>query len=556
MRGLARRSPSCSIAHERGNLAKTTNRTCSQEIRPVPPTAHSNIREYTVSELSFALKRTVEEAYEYVRVRGEISGFKRAASGHMYMALKDADAVLDAVCWRGMASRLEVKPEDGLEVIATGKLTTYPGRSKYQLVIQSLEPAGVGALMALLEERKKKLAAEGLFAPERKRPIPFLPRVVGVITSPTGAVIRDILHRLSDRFPRDVLVWPVVVQGEGAAEQVAAAIRGFNALPVQGDIARPDVLIVARGGGSLEDLWAFNEEIVVRAAADSTIPLISAVGHETDTTLIDYVADLRAPTPTAAAEKAVPVRSELISRVETLGSRLDGARRRLVDDRRQRVAGLARGLPSPREILALPQQCVDDLGERLPRALVTTVERARARLDRLAGQMTPLALEREIERRRDRLRELGERARRELRAVRDDRVAGLKHLTRMLRPDLLVRDVRHMGERVEGLAERLNRSYMLKVDRWRDALAAQVRLMESLSYGQVLARGFALVRDAAGQPVTRAAGAVAGADWEVEFHDGRVPVEVKGADSAGDRLTRPRAKRNSTDDGDRQGKLL
>ena len=272
------------------------------------PEAAANLPEHSVSELSEAIKRTLEGRFERVRVRGEISGFKRAASGHLYMALKDENAVLDAVCWRGLAGRLTVAPEDGLEVVATGRITSYPGRSKYQIVIESLELAGEGALLKLLEERRKKLAAEGLFDPERKRPPPFLPTVIGVVTSPTGAVIRDILHRLSDRFPRRVLVWPVLVQGKGAAEQVAAAIEGFNRLEPDGPVPRPDLIIVARGGGSLEDLWAFNEEVVVRAAAGSRIPLISAVGHETDTTLIDHAADLRAPTPTAAAEMAVPVR--------------------------------------------------------------------------------------------------------------------------------------------------------------------------------------------------------------------------------------------------------
>jgi exodeoxyribonuclease VII large subunit len=494
----------------------------------VPQPAQSNVHEYTVSELSFALKRTVEETYEYVRVRGEISGFKRAASGHMYMALKDADAVLDAVCWRGMAGRLEIQPEDGLEVIATGKLTTYPGRSKYQLVIQSMEHAGAGALMALLEERKKKLAAEGLFAPERKRPIPFLPRVIGVVTSPTGAVIRDILHRLTDRFPRDVLVWPVIVQGEGAAAQVARAIQGFNQMAEGGDIPRPDVLIVARGGGSLEDLWAFNEEIVVRAAAESAIPLISAVGHETDTTLIDYASDLRAPTPTAAAEKAVPVRSELSATIEALSNRLEGARRRLVDDRRQQVAGLARGLPSPREILALPQQRVDDIGERLPRALVTAVERSRARLDRLSVKVTPMALTRDLARRQDRVRELGDRARRELRAVREGCHTALQSLGRLLRPDLLAQDVERAAVRARDLDARLERSYTSLIERCRRDLAAQNRLIESLSYTQVLKRGFALVRSADGAPVTAASSAKAGAFWDVEFHDGEVGVQVVG----------------------------
>jgi len=261
----------------------------------------NNLPEYSVSEISQAVKRTLEGAFERVRVRGEISGFKRAASGHLYFALKDEEAKLDAVCWRLSAGRLAVTPEDGLEVVAIGRVSSYPGRSSYQLVVESLELAGEGALLKLLEERRKKLAAEGLFDAARKRPLPFLPEVIGVITSPTGAVIRDILHRLEDRFPRRVLLWPVLVQGEGAKEQIAAAINGFNAIRPGGPLPRPDLLIVARGGGSLEDLWAFNEEIVVRAAAASTIPLISAVGHETDTTLIDHAADRRAPTPTAAA---------------------------------------------------------------------------------------------------------------------------------------------------------------------------------------------------------------------------------------------------------------
>src|SRR5882724_2285932 len=274
---------------------------------PPEPPPRNPLPEYTVSEISQAIRRTLEGSFERVRVRGEISGFKRAASGHLYLSLKDSEAVLDAVCWRMSAGRLAVSPEDGLEVIATGRMTSFPGRSRYQLVIDALEVAGVGALLKLLEERKQKLAAEGLFDAARKRPLPMLPRVIGVVTSPTGAVIRDILHRLADRFPRHVLLWPVLVQGEGSAEEVAAAIRGFNALG-GGGTPRPDVIIVARGGGSLEDLWSFNEEIVVRAAAESMIPLISAVGHETDFTLIDFVADRRAPTPTAAAEMAVPVR--------------------------------------------------------------------------------------------------------------------------------------------------------------------------------------------------------------------------------------------------------
>ncbi|MBM3521446.1 MAG: exodeoxyribonuclease VII large subunit, partial [Alphaproteobacteria bacterium] len=288
-------------------------------------TPRSNLPELTVSELSGAIKRTLEEGFERVRVRGELSGFKRHTSGHLYFALKDADALIDGVVWRGQAARLAIKPEDGLEVICTGRVTTYGARSKYQLIVDQMELAGEGALLKMIEERRKRLAAEGLFDEQRKKALPFLPDVIGVVTSPTGAVIRDILHRLADRFPRHVLVWPVAVQGEGAAQQVAEAIRGFNALAPGGAVPRPDVLIVARGGGSLEDLMAFNEEIVVRAAAASAIPLISAVGHETDTTLLDFAASRRAPTPTAAAEMAVPVRSELVARLSRDGSSLVAA---------------------------------------------------------------------------------------------------------------------------------------------------------------------------------------------------------------------------------------
>src|SRR5215469_16891357 len=301
-----------------------------------PPLA--NIPEWSVSELSAALRKTVEDAYGYVRVRGEVSGYRGPSpSGHCYFRLKDDKAVLEAVIWKTTFNRMRVKPEEGLDVIVTGRLTTFAGSSKYQIVVDTLEPAGVGALMALMEERKKKLAAEGLFDEARKKPLPWLPQVIGVVTSPTGAVIRDILHRLSDRFPRHVVVWPVKVQGEGSAEQVAAAINGFNALAEDGPTPRPDLLIVARGGGSLEDLWSFNEEIVVRAAAASKIPLISAVGHETDITLIDFASDRRAPTPTAAAEIAVPVRAELIGQVETCAGRLFAAWRRNIDRHRKEL---------------------------------------------------------------------------------------------------------------------------------------------------------------------------------------------------------------------------
>src|SRR5712672_4238259 len=325
----------------------------------------SNLAEYTVSELSRALKRSIEENFAYVRVRGEISGYKRHSSGHCYLVLKDSDAVLDAVCWRITAMRLGIKPEDGMEVVCTGRLTTFPGRSKYQLVIETIELAGIGALLKLLEERRRRLAAEGLFAAERKKKLPFLPEVIGIVTSPSGAVIRDVLHRLSDRFPRRVLLWPVAVQGDGAAAQVSAAIAGFNRLPEGGVVPRPQLIIVARGGGSLEDLMPFNEEIVVRAAAASAIPLISAVGHETDTTLIDHASDRRAPTPTAAAEMAVPVRLDLIGELNTKTGRLKGGLSRLFTSHRQNLAGLARGLPDPQDLLGAAAQRLDDRTERL-----------------------------------------------------------------------------------------------------------------------------------------------------------------------------------------------
>ena len=344
--------------------------------------AGDNSPALSVSELSGALKRTIETAFGEVRVRGEISGFKRHASGHCYFTLKDENACIDAVIWRTNAAALAFRPEDGAEVIATGKLTIYPGRSKYQIVVERLELAGEGALLALLEKRRKTLAAEGLFDAERKRKLPFLPRVIGVVTSPTGAVIRDILHRLEDRCPTHVILWPVPVQGEGAAEKIAAAIRAFASIE-----PRPDLLIVARGGGSIEDLWAFNEEAVVRAAAESPIPLISAVGHETDTTLIDHAADLRAPTPTAAAELAVPVRSELFAELAELGHRAQHCLSRRAERARERLELTVSRWPRPETLLAPVAQRIDELGERLPRSLAARAGHARADLNLVAGRL-------------------------------------------------------------------------------------------------------------------------------------------------------------------------
>src|SRR5258708_25660694 len=348
-----------------------------------------NAPEFTVSDLSSALKRRVEDAYGHVRGRGEISGFRGPpSSGHCYFALKDDSAKIEAVIWKTAHARMRFKPQEGLEVIATGRLTTYPGSSKYQIVIEALEPAGIGALMALMEERKRKLAAEGVFDEARKQLLPWLLEVIGVVTSPTGAVIRDILHRLQDRFPRRVLVWPVRVQGEGSAEQIAAAIRGFNALPEGSRIPRPDLLIVARGGGSLEDLWSFNEEIVVRAAADSMIPLISAAGHQTDITLLDFVADKRAPTPTAAAEMAVPVRSELFVEVSGLARRSMVCWQRGQESRCNELRAAARALPGASELLAIPRQRLDSAAASLPRGLKANTNAHHRRFSRVSAGLT------------------------------------------------------------------------------------------------------------------------------------------------------------------------
>jgi len=369
-------------------------------------TPGENAPALSVSELSAMLKRAVEDAFGHVRVRGEISGFKRHASGHCYFTLKDQDSCMDAVIWRASAAQLRFRPEDGIEVVATGRITTYPARSRYQIVVERLELAGQGALMALLDRRRRELAAEGLFDAARKRPLPFAPKVIGVVTSPTGAVIRDILHRLADRCPCRVILWPVPVQGEGAAEQVAAAIRGFGALDPVGSVPRPDLIIVARGGGSIEDLWAFNEEVVVRALAGSPIPTISAVGHETDTSLSDFAADMRAPTPTAAAELAVPVRSELLAQIRQLGARAERCASRTAERAAERLEALLRHWPEREDLLAPQQQRLDDLAERLPRALRSRLDRARGELGHAAGALRPTLLVRKLERGQERLASL------------------------------------------------------------------------------------------------------------------------------------------------------
>jgi len=439
------------------------------------PGGATNVPAYSVSDISGALKRLVEDHFGRVRVRGEISGYKVHTSGHAYYTLKDAQAVLDAVSWRANVAKFKFKVEDGLEVVAVGRLTTYPGRSKYQLIVESMEPAGAGALMALLEKRKAALAAEGLFAPERKKPLPFLPSIIGVVTSPSGAVLRDILHRISERFPCRVIVWPVQVQGEGAAEQVAAAINGF-----QNFQPRPDVIIVARGGGSIEDLWAFNEEIVVRAAAASRIPLISAVGHETDTTLIDFVSDRRAPTPTAAAELATPVLAELRLGLRELGARQMAAVLRIFDQQRERVEGLRRALPRPETLLEHATQRLDDWAERLAAA--------------------PAALL-------------------------DKKSQVLQGFASLLRPQLLLKDAAQMQQRLQEWRARMQQAALRRTDDKQRALDGLAALMASLSYQNVLKRGFALVRSAQGELLTSAKAVAKEEQVTLVLQDGEVAVK-------------------------------
>ncbi len=495
----------------------------------------ANVAEYSVSELSGAIKRALEQGFGYVRLRGEVSGYRGPhASGHCYFALKDDKAKIEAVIWKGVFQRLKVKPEEGMEVVAQGRITTYPGSSKYQIVIESLEPAGIGALMALLEERKKKLAAEGLFEEERKRPRPFLPGVVGIITSPTGAVIRDMLHGFNERFPTRVLIWPVRVQGETCAAEVAAAIRGFNAITPGGAIARPDVLIVARGGGSLEDLWGFNEEVVVRAVAESAIPLISAVGHETDWTLIDLVADARAPTPTKAAEWAVPKYADLAQDTAKLGLRLATAARRVLESARTHLKAAARGLPRLEDLVALPRQRFDALEKRLGRALLANTRAHHMRHVRISSRLHPRLLSVRLGRARDRLDTFGRRNVDALsrsaaaRRTRFERVAG------RMQPEAVRQRIAYGGERLSALEARSIQALRNRILAGRRQLDAYAKLLGSLSYQSVLHRGFAVVRDKDGHTVRKAAELHAGDRLELEFADGCAHAETREVD-LGDR---------------------
>ncbi len=489
----------------------------------------TNAPELTVSELSGALKRAIEDQFGHVRLRGEISNFRgQHSSGHAYFCLKDANARIDAVIWKGTFNRLRTKPQEGLEVIATGRITTFPGKSSYQIVIEQLEPAGIGALMALLEERRKKLAAEGLFDEARKKKLPFLPRTIGIVTSPTGAVIRDILHRLHDRFPRRVLVWPVRVQGETSAEEVAGAIRGFNALAPDGLIPRPDLLIVARGGGSLEDLWSFNEEEVLRAASESRIPLISAIGHETDWTLLDLVADLRAPTPTGAAEKAVPVRSELLSDLANFSRRHTDAIFRILDRRRSDLRGLVRALPGAELLLATPRQRTDRAGEKLRASLQASLGKkhlALAQASRLLARHAPQA---ELSRATGRLNTLVfrlEAARVGMILRRRESLATLSRsfgAAMTSRANALRNEIFSQRQRLRTATARRDAVMAALTARRREKLDHLEQMRFALGHGAILQRGFALVRDVAGAAVHSVTQAPPGTVLRLQFSDGTI----------------------------------
>jgi len=513
-----------------------------------PEPARSNVAEFTVSELSRAVKRTVEDGFGQVRVRGEISGFRgRHSSGHAYFSLKDADACLDAVVWRSAFDRLRVKPEEGLEVVASGRLTTFPKKSNYQIVIDQIDVAGVGALMKLLEERRKKLAAEGLFDEARKRPLPALPRVIGVVTSPTGAVIRDILHRVADRFPSRVVVWPVRVQGETSGAEVAAAVAGFA-----GDYGgpRPDVIIVARGGGSVEDLWGYNDEAVVRAVAASPIPVVSAVGHETDWTLIDHAADHRAPTPTGAAERVLPVRSECLATLADRARRLDVAMATHLHRRTADLRLLSRGLPVGSALLQAPRQRLDYAGDRLSGALFRQAADARHRFVAVAARLTPRTAAEPLRQGRERLGVQHRRLVRAVDAALDDARRLADRTGARLAPHLLERRIAEATLSLGRVDARKERAVSTVLSAAASRLSGAAKLLAAVSYERVLDRGFALVRRASDEPVRSAGDVAKGEALQIQFADGRVNVvEASAPPRAAKASARPvRRSRKVSDD--------
>ncbi|RYE09409.1 MAG: exodeoxyribonuclease VII large subunit [Hyphomicrobiales bacterium] len=491
----------------------------------------SNAHEFSVSELAMAVKRAVEDEFGFVRVRGEISGYRgQHSSGHAYFTLKDDAASIDAVVWKTTWPRLRFKPEEGMEIIATGRLTTFPKSSKYQIVIEQIEPAGAGALMALLEERRKKLAAEGLFAAERKQKLPYLPRIIGVVTSPTGAVIRDILHRLDDRFPSRVIVWPVRVQGDTAAAEIANAVLGFNALTPDGPVPRPDLLIVARGGGSIEDLWCFNEEAVVRAVAASRIPVISGVGHETDTTLVDFAADHRAPTPTAAAEAAVPVRAELIAYVDDQGARTRNVVRRQLMSSRDRLRAAAGQLPRPLDLLSIARQRLDKADSELSASLRHLGQGKRLALTRSATKLQPSIVGQRVSVMQQRLADTGRRSTSGIARYLEQRRAAYDKAAAQLTPNALRTDIRHARAQFAPQAERLEPAYRRILSQGSERLATVWKLVESLSYRRILDRGFALITDGDSGHIIRSKDTVRpGQSLVVDVADGSFGANVSGA---------------------------
>ncbi len=516
---------------------------------PDAAAARDNNPPLSISELSFALKRTLEDRFGHVRLRGEISKVNRHASGHVYLTLKDDKACIDGVVWKGAVRALGVQPETGLEVIVTGKITSYPARSSYQIVIESMEAAGAGALLAQLERLKARLAGEGLFETSRKRPIPGFPRVIGVITSPTGAVIRDILHRLAERWPCHVIVWPVVVQGEAASGQVAGAIRGFDALSPHGSFPRPDLLIVARGGGSVEDLWAFNDEALARTVAAATIPIISAVGHETDTTLIDFVSDRRAPTPTGAAEMATPVLADLRAFVTDLERRLDRAGARLLEDRRVRLRAVARGLPArPEELVAVPQQRLDHAASRLLAGLHRNTETHHRRLAGVAARLGLGLLHRVVEQRSARLDGQVARLAGALAANRSAHEHRLLRVSARLSDEPIRRRLDQRQARLDALSARLERPLPLAQEKARDRLAALARALATLDPKRPKP-GFARIDDEAGRMITSASDLASGQAVRLVFPDGSRGARIEGEAGARPRPS-PRAKATVLDQGD------
>ena len=537
----------------------------------------TNLVEYSVSELSNALKRTVEDTYGHVRVRGELGRISRPGSGHIYLDLKDEKSVIAGIIWKGVAAKMRIAPEQGLEVIVTGRLTTYPGQSKYQIIIESIEPAGVGALMALLEERRKKFLAEGLFEEAHKKPIPYLPDVIGVVTSPSGAVIRDILHRLGDRFPRHVLVWPVRVQGESSAGEVAAAINGFNGLDADSPVPRPDLLIIARGGGSVEDLWGFNEEIVVRAAFASDIPLISAIGHETDWTLLDHVADMRAPTPTAAAEAAVPVRSDLMANLDDLARRRRRGMVRQLEEHRAGLRAATRGLPRLADLLAVPRQRLDLAAARIGQSLKLFTSGHRNRLSVIAahlssrtllrgiiihqkrvGELSLLlsrAVEFRLEENRNAVEQQSSLMARTLKLFTTGHRTRLSVIAARLSSRTLLRGIALHQQRVGDLRGRTSRTMKVRLEKAANALKSQAGLLRTLSHQGVLARGFALIRDEAGGVIRSISGLTQGREIAIEMVDGSVPAIVSPgvAKAVKKPVAKPKARKP---DGGNQGDLF